>query len=219
VEFVSVNQSPTAKAVAASTALTSAPTRKRAGAISFSVQQRSALTAVEDWQRQRHQPSSYLAGYAGTGKSTLAAEVARRTKGKVLFAALSGKAAQVMCERGCAGATTIDSLIYKPRLETWCSAKTPCTNPPWEQRCRYAHEQWIGRELNRSSAVTDAEVLVIDEVSMVGAEMGRDLLSFGVPVLVLGDTAQLPAIGDVGFFTNHKPDFQLTEIGKTWGRQ
>ena len=116
-----MHQSPTAKAVAASTALTSAPTRKRAGAISFSVQQR--LTAVEDWQRQRHQPSFYLAGYAGTGKSTLAAEVARRTKGKVLFAALSGKAAQVMGEKGCVGASTIDSLIYHPRLELWCSAR------------------------------------------------------------------------------------------------
>jgi exodeoxyribonuclease-5 len=30
--------------------------------------------------------------------------------------------------------------------------------------------------------------------------------------LGLGDEAQLPPIGDAGFFTNRKPDFQLTEI-------
>ena len=35
---------------------------------------------------------------------------------------------------------------------------------------------------------------MIDECSMVDAELGRDLMSFGVPVLVLGDPAQLPPI-------------------------
>ena len=68
------------------------------------------------------------------------------------------------------------------------------------------------RTMNPSSPVTDADLLIVGEGGMVGAEMGRDLLSFGVPLLTLGDTAQLPAIGDVGFFTNRKPDFQLTEI-------
>ena len=32
-----------------------------------------------------------------------------------------------------------------------------------------------------------AELIIIDECSMVDAELGRDLISFGVPVLVLGD--------------------------------
>jgi exodeoxyribonuclease-5 len=48
---------------------------------------------------------------------------------------------------------------------------------------------------------------------MVGQQMGRDLLSFGIQVLVLGDNAQLPTINDgTGFFTARVPDFQLTEI-------
>jgi ATP-dependent exoDNAse (exonuclease V) alpha subunit len=42
--------------------------------------------------------------------------------------------------------------------------------------------------------------------------MGRDLLSLGVPVLVLGDIGQLPAIGDAGYFTNRRPDYHLREI-------
>ena len=47
---------------------------------------------------------------------------------------------------------------------------------------------------------------------MVDAELGSDLLSFGVPLLVLGDPAQLPPIQGGGFFTEAEPDAMLTEV-------
>ena len=47
---------------------------------------------------------------------------------------------------------------------------------------------------------------------MVGAAIGRDLLSFGVPILVLGDPFQLPPLKGCGFFTEAEPDSMLTEI-------
>src|SRR6201991_2360400 len=47
---------------------------------------------------------------------------------------------------------------------------------------------------------------------MVDAEMGRDLLSFECPLLVLGDPAQLPPIQGAGFFTAAEPDAMLTEV-------
>ncbi len=47
---------------------------------------------------------------------------------------------------------------------------------------------------------------------MVDAELGRDLLSFGVPLLVLGDPAQLPPVQGGGFFTDAEPDVMLTEV-------
>ena len=53
---------------------------------------------------------------------------------------------------------------------------------------------------------------MIDECSMVDAELGRDLMSFDVPVLVLGDPAQLPPIQGGGFFTEAEPDAMLTEV-------
>jgi len=46
----------------------------------------------------------------------------------------------------------------------------------------------------------------------VDAELGRDLKSFGVPLLVLGDPAQLPPIQGGGFFTDGQPDAMLTEV-------
>ncbi len=47
---------------------------------------------------------------------------------------------------------------------------------------------------------------------MVDADLGRDLLSFGKPVLVLGDPAQLPPVKGGGFFTDAEPDAMLTEV-------
>src|SRR5690606_24430402 len=66
--------------------------------------------------------------------------------------------------------------------------------------------------LNRDSAIDKAALVVIDECSMVDEEVGRDLLSFGKPVLVLGDPAQLPPIAGGGFFTEVEPDIMLTEV-------
>src|SRR5258708_6334030 len=37
-------------------------------------------------------------------------------------------------------------------------------------------------------------------------------MSFGVPVLVLGDPAQLPPVAGGGFFTDAEPDVMLTEV-------
>jgi exodeoxyribonuclease-5 len=66
--------------------------------------------------------------------------------------------------------------------------------------------------LNPQSDAADARLIVLDEVSMVGEEMARDLMSFGKPILVLGDPGQLPPIKGEGAFTRDAPDVMLTEI-------
>jgi exodeoxyribonuclease-5 len=66
--------------------------------------------------------------------------------------------------------------------------------------------------LNRQSPLSKAALIVIDECSMVDEALGSDLLSFGTPVLVLGDPGQLPPVSGGGFFTEHEPDFLLQEI-------
>ncbi len=66
--------------------------------------------------------------------------------------------------------------------------------------------------LNEESDAREAALIVVDECSMVGTTVGEDLLSFGVRVLVLGDPAQLPPVGDEGFFNKQQPDFLLTDI-------
>ena len=47
---------------------------------------------------------------------------------------------------------------------------------------------------------------------MVDEDLGRDLLSFGTKVLVLGDPAQIPPVKGGGYFTDAEPDVMLTEV-------
>jgi len=161
----------------------------------FTPHQDTALAAVSRWLKARPgdgAPQVFrLFGYAGTGKTTLARHVAEDVDGKVLFAAFTGKAALVMRSKGCGSASTIHSLIYRPRDS---GAEVPSFDL-WED-----------------APASKAKLIVIDECSMVDAELGRDLLSFGVPVLVLGDPAQLPPIQGGGFFTAAEPDAMLTEL-------
>ncbi len=178
----------------------------------WSQQQLDAMAAITAWRQSNDRRFFFLDGHAGTGKTTMAAEIGRRQSGSVVYGALTGKAAAVMRAKGCASASTIDSLIYIPRLQISCAADEPCKSPPCGERCCFARQRFIGRSLNKDSAVRDADFVIVDEVSMVGRQMGEDLLSFNKPVIVFGDTAQLPSIGDAGYFTSRKPDFVLTEI-------
>ena len=162
----------------------------------FTPHQQQALTVVAEWLRSK--PGSNgapqvfrLFGYAGTGKTTLARHIADEADGEVKFAAFTGKAASVMRGKGCRGASTIHSLIY---------------------RARESGEEIPNFDLWDEAPASKAELIIIDECSMVDAELGRDLLSFGVPVLVLGDPAQLPPIQGGGFFTEAEPDAMLTEV-------
>lgn len=158
----------------------------------WSSQQDDALVAVDRWRRDSAGKQVFrLFGFAGTGKSTLAREVAASVGGLVLFGAFTGKAALVMRSKGCDGARTIHSMIY--RIEDK------------ERR----QPRWV---LNPDSDVADADLIIIDECSMVDTRLGADLLSFGAKVLVLGDPAQLPPVGGAGFFTRATPDVMLTEI-------
>lgn len=158
----------------------------------WSPQQAAALDAVAAWFKNRDKPIFRVFGYAGTGKTTLARHFAQGVKGYVHFGAFTGKAAMVMRKNGCIGATTIHSMIYGVKVDE----ETGVTKFMLKDK----------GEFNGSS------LFVIDECSMVDEIIGKDLLSFGVPILVLGDPAQLPAIGGAGFFTECDPDVMLTEI-------
>lgn len=161
--------------------------------LSWSPQQVEAIELVKAWLANKNRPQIFrLFGYAGTGKTTLAKHLAEGVKGKVLYASLTGKAAQVLRNKGCNGATTIHSLIYRAH-------RNPVTGN-------------ITFSKNYDSDLVGAELLIVDEVSMVSAEIAEDLLSFKVPVLVLGDPAQLPPVKGTGYFIDAVPDKLLTEV-------
>src|ERR1700747_1661171 len=132
----------------------------------FTPHQDAALAAVGRSLKQKpgvgRTPQVFrLFGYAGTGKTTLARHVAEGIDGKVLFAAFTGKAALVMRNKGCDGASTIHSLIYRAR-------ESGVEQPSFE--------------LWDDAPASKAKLIRIDECSMVDAELGRDLMSFEWPL-------------------------------------
>jgi exodeoxyribonuclease-5 len=159
----------------------------------FDEHQSAAIAAFKEWfvAKDRNQVFTIF-GYAGTGKTTIARELADSINGTVLYAAFTGKAAMIMRKNGCHGARTIHSLIYKPVVNS--------------------DDGSVEFHLNEESALRDAALLIVDECSMVDQDLGRDLLSFEVPILVLGDPGQLPPIEGAGFFNTPKPDVLLTQI-------
>ena len=206
----------------------------------WSPQQEIALRRVAEFMADPSRQVFYLAGYAGTGKTTLAKVFSEGVEGLVLFGAFTGKAAYVLRQKGCEGATTLHSLIYISQQQSKAKLREleerlaatlldledeqadnddfDAEDDPVVRNIRAAlaeENKNLSRPffaLNPDSPLRDANLLVVDEVSMVDQQMGEDLISFGIKILVLGDPGQLPPVFGAGYFTSREPDFLLTEI-------
>lgn len=194
--------------------------------------------AKDEVLRWYHDPGSkqtfYFAGFGGTGKSTCVEHIVDEIEGKVLFAAFTGKAASVMRKKGCAGATTIHRLAYKPagdpptveqiaklrdeikRLYGVSDPGAHATADKLVEELKHAEQEnkRSGPRFskNEASEIKYAKLVVIDECSFVDNRVGEDLESFGTKLLVLGDPAQLPPVYGQGYFTSREPDVFLDEI-------
>ena len=206
--------------------------------------QAAAIRAIKDWfaNRTHEQQVFRVFGYAGSGKTTITRHAIAELglddgPGGVLYGAFTGKAALVMTRKG-TPASTIHSLIYRVSEATPAEIERVkaeiaelrarlATLPPAERLLEASRLASLELRLddihrprfvlNEQSAVRDARLIVLDEVSMVGDEMARDLLAFGKPVLVLGDPGQLPPIKGEGAFTDAAPDVMLTDIHRQAG--
>ena len=172
------------------------------------------------------------------GISTTSPDDAAEPGGRrVMFGAFTGKAALVMTRKG-TPASTIHSMIYRvseatpdeiARVEKELHDLRRGLGQMGPAERSFADLQISKLQLrladihkpifvlNDQSLVRDADLVVLDEVSMVGPEMAADLLAFGKPILVLGDPGQLPPIKGTGAFTEAVPDIMLTEIHRQAG--
>lgn len=189
--------------------------------------QARAYDLVQSWYNDDSSPQVFrLFGFAGTGKSTIANTLVSGIDGLVLFGTFTGKAAAVLRKKGNQTAQTIHSMIYRvlrPDKSRIQDMMKQIEDAPASDVAKLK-EQLI--ELNRprfrlldenddddiDAPIFSASLIVVDEVSMVNEEMGKDLLSFGIKILVLGDPFQLPPVSGEGYFTNAEPDFLLDEI-------
>jgi exodeoxyribonuclease-5 len=163
--------------------------------------QTSAIRAAVNWYKNRRkvQQVFQISGLAGTGKTSIIPyiidDLGLDREHDVVFGTYTGKAALVLQKKGIP-CRTIHSLIYD-------LVKTDNGAMVWKLK--------DGSNGPRSD-VQSAKLVVLDEVSMVDGEMAADLLSFGKPVIVLGDHGQLPPINGKAAFSSQNPDAVLTQI-------
>jgi exodeoxyribonuclease-5 len=198
--------------------------------VRFTNDQQTAIAAFREWFLDHRVGVFKMWGYAGTGKTTLATHLAEHVMGRVMFGAYTGKAASVMRKKGCADARTIHSMIYVPK-EVWeervIDGKKKrvkkvvfilkSREDMERRRARRNEDEYYDEYYGDDFQIWDASLVIIDECSMINKTLAEDLLSFGVPVLVIGDPAQLPPVSSdndeaTGYFMSGQPDVMLREI-------
>jgi exodeoxyribonuclease V len=165
--------------------------------------QQKAVEVIIKWFNAKNKPPFLtLGGYAGTGKTTLMAyvklQIAEMTenKTKIAFCSYTGKASQHLKNR----LVTHRALTTKDHISTIHGLiYTPIENKQgvivgWEQKDDI-----------------EADLVIVDEASMLDEKIWQDLLSYNVPILAIGDHGQLPPIKE-GFNLMQKPMLLLEHI-------
>lgn len=121
-------------------------------------------------------PYTCISGFAGSGKSTLISFIISALEvdpeEDVAYVAYTGKAANVLREKGCPNAVTAHKLIYYSKL---------MPNGKYSYTVRKTLEQ-------------PYKIIVVDEISMLPKSMWEQLLRYGIYILACGDPFQIPPI-------------------------
>lgn len=166
-------------------------------------EQKILIQEISYWFHNKTKPWYSYTGGPGTGKTTILQWVVEELNLQPLeiaVAAYVGKAVLMLIRKGLA-ASTIHSLIY----QTYVEKLKPGPDDPLQRpktKMKFRLKETLDARIR---------LIVIDEATMVNDKMRDELLSFGVPILFVGDTDQLPPIFGISSVMI-KPDFRLTKI-------
>lgn len=163
--------------------------------INLTPHQNKAFDSVMHWFHKTPEQEFVLAGYAGTGKTTMAKNIASKISGTV-FCAYTGKAAEVLRSKGCEPAMTAHSALYKPYSKHYLIIKD------LESDLKTAFGQQrddIQREINKlkktagkmgfydslSDECKSASLIIADEYSMLSEKIIKDLRKTGKKYFIL----------------------------------
>ena len=166
----------------------------------LSKEQIDAKSTILDWIGSRNRVSHLtLGGYAGTGKSSLIAELRKSIprRWKVAFCAYTGKASGVMRNK-LEDANAINFNDYVGTIHGLCYRvrEDPDTKMNVFERVPYI----------------DYDLIIVDEASMVSQDIYHDLRMYGIPMLFVGDHGQLPPVSEDGFNLMSNPTIRLEEV-------
>lgn len=153
-------------------------------------QEKGLKIAVERYKNK--EPYTVIAGYAGTGKSTLVSHIVDAlniSPFDVCYVAFTGKASLVLREKGCENSMTAHKLLYHSKEKPDGTFEH---TPRKYLECGY-------------------KLIIVDEVSMIPVDMWELLLSHNVHVIALGDPGQLPPIDGESELLAH-PHVFLDEV-------
>lgn len=173
------------------------------------MQEVAANMAISYIRNYKHNPDKKwfeISGAAGTGKTTVVREIINRSGidiMKVMFVAFVGKATLALRMNGL-NAKTIHSSIYDLvktyETDNWGNVVIKDGKPVYKSHF-----------VKKTKLDGDPSLIVLDEGGMVAESMASDLLSFGIPMIVLGDKHQLPPVFGNSIFLI-RPDVTLNEI-------
>lgn len=170
--------------------------------ITLNRMQAAGFERSKKWWSQGNEQIFKIAGYAGTGKTYLSARIAEElAANKIAFCAYTGKAALVMQQRGMP-ATTIHQLIYNVESKMV---------PYYDENDRLKYKRKLVTEL-KEYLDPKPHIILVDEASMVDNKMLRDLMSFNIPIIAVGDPFQLPPVSGDESDLLADPDVTLEEI-------
>ena len=148
--------------------------------------------AVERYKNR--QKYTVISGYAGTGKSTLVKFIISALPNinpdkDVVYTSFTGKATQVLHNKGNKNTLTLHKLLYE------------------------SHPRPDGTFFRRPVAGIPFKVVVVDEISMVPKTLMELLMKYNVYIIGLGDPFQLPPVdkNEDNHLLYH-PDIFLDEI-------
>ena len=170
----------------------------------FNDEQVEAINLAVTWYRgymtRKHRRQVFfLAGYAGTGKTSCAKAISTLccTMDCTMFIAPTGKAASRLRQKGCPTAKTMHQFIYNVRGE----------------------DEESGEPIFVAKGALDErpKLVTLDEASMVGCYDMDKLKNHCIPILALGDPGQIPPVKAVAYFTPESADYTLQTIERNAG--
>jgi exodeoxyribonuclease-5 len=144
--------------------------------VGLTLEQDNAMRILLDRHNDKEK-ISVLQGIAGSGKSFLLSYLIQHLgyeENEVAFATYTGTAAKILMKQGL-NASTIHQLIYTPIIR-----RGIC----------------VGFRKKITEDLLGLKLIIIDEFSMVPQNILTDLLSYHIPIIFVGDQAQLPPIGE-----------------------